>query len=612
MTIAIIVDKKFKKYTSKEFIEVNLDDLESYGNFRHGVDFVKFPSHIVYGKTIMEWFAIDQISYWWFAAPILHPKYNEAILFIKRFSAFLEKHSINLIKLEGIFDKIDLIKQIAKQKNIKLEISNKYPLFLMKNRIKKLVKKPVYKKIMKEKIKKRNFLFEQFTSSTEILNNSVIITSPDIYRREIYDFIEKKSKKEEFFIKPFLNIFEKNKIPTLCFDLDYTLKGTTNILEERLKTSFNWIPIEHILKKSKSKKTIKTISLLRNSIDNLIKFGKEDLLIYKNISLTKYLKQNFEDLFLEPNLPTYIHLIELLEDYLQKIKPKAIIQVYETGTYAKAFEIVAKKLEIKTLAIQHGLIPTDFPEYICKEIKNKKFPLGNFIPDKTLVYGKYYKKILTEIGTYPEEKVQVIGHPTYFDFEKTKKLFNKKEIKKKNGFNNEKIILFPLSMRFFYIQNSPDRILLNTLFEGFKHSHDVKILVRPHPGDKLDQDTLKNFFPTNNFIISKNTLFEDIIMSDIVVILPISSVSSEIPIFEKPLLLVNVANDNSTKAIDDAYLQLVEHDVARLVSFSNLTSTIDSINKNEIWKNTDSEKRKKFLEDYFNYGNPINFLSLIE
>ena len=138
------------------------------------------------------------------------------------------------------------------------------------------------------------------------------------------------------------------------------------------------------------------------------------------------------------------------------IKPKAIIQVYETGTYAKAFEIVSKKLGIKSIAIQHGLIPTDFPEYICKEIQNENFPLGNFIPDKTLVYGNYYKKILTEIGQYPKDKVEVIGHPTYFDFEKMKNLLNKQEIMEKNNLDNKKIILFPLSMRFFYIKNSPD------------------------------------------------------------------------------------------------------------------------------------------------------------
>ena len=159
MTIAIISDKKTNKISKNNVIEVDLDDLESYGNFRHGVEFVNFPSHVVSNKTIMEWFAVDDISYWWFAAPILHPKYNEAVLFIKRLSLFLDKHSIHLIQLNGAFDKIDLVKQIAKQKNIKLDVSHEYIAFRAKNKIKKLAKKSIYENFTKGKINKRNNVF---------------------------------------------------------------------------------------------------------------------------------------------------------------------------------------------------------------------------------------------------------------------------------------------------------------------------------------------------------------------------------------------------------------------------------------------------------------------
>ena len=612
MTTAIIVDKKTEKASTNGTIEIDLGDLEAYKNFRHGIEFVNFPSKIIDNKTIMQWFEVDEISYWWFAAPILHPRYNDAVLFINRFSTFLEKNSISVIKLQGAFNKIDLIKQIAKQKNIKLEISHEYFSFRIKNKIKKSARRSFYEKIMKEKIKKRNLVFEKSNSPIGKLDNPVIITAPDIYRRETHDPDTKKPKKEEFFIKPFLDAIEENNLPQLCFDLDYTLKGTTNTLEERLKTHFNWMPIEYLLKQPKSKQTARIISLLKNSIQSLLKKGKQELLVYKKISLTEYLKQSFEDLFLEPNFPTYIHLIELLERYLGETKPRSIVQVYETGTYAKAFEIAAKKLGIKTLAIQHGLIPTDFPEYICKEIKGEKFPLGNFIPDKTLVYGEYYKKILTEIGTYPKERVDVVGNPTYFDFEKIKNAFNKNEIRKRNDIKDEKIILVPLSMRFFYVENSPDRILLNTLFEGFKDQKDVRIMVRPHPGDKLDKEILEKIFPGNNFKISENTLFDDIFMCDIVVVLPLSSVSTEVPIFEKPLLMVNIEKEGSVSAIDNVYLQLVEYDVAKLISASEAVSTINSIDKGELWKNNDSEKRRKFLEQYCDYKKSVNFLNLIE
>ena len=94
MKTVIIVDKKSEKIKAENIIEIDLSDLESYRNFRHGIEFVNFPSQMIEGKTILEWFAIENISYWWFAAPILHPKYNDAVLFINRFSSFLEKNSL--------------------------------------------------------------------------------------------------------------------------------------------------------------------------------------------------------------------------------------------------------------------------------------------------------------------------------------------------------------------------------------------------------------------------------------------------------------------------------------------------------------------------------------
>ena len=110
MKTAIIYDEKSEKSETKDTIEIDLDDLESYRNFRHGIEFVKFPSRLINDKTIMEWFQVDGISYWWFASPILHSKYNDAVLFINRLSSFLEDKSINLIKLHGAYNKIELIK----------------------------------------------------------------------------------------------------------------------------------------------------------------------------------------------------------------------------------------------------------------------------------------------------------------------------------------------------------------------------------------------------------------------------------------------------------------------------------------------------------------------
>ena len=229
----------------------------------------------------------------------------------------------------------------------------------------------------------------------------------------------------------------------------------------------------------------------------------------------------------------------------------------------------------------------------------------------TLVYGNYYKKILTEIGAYPADKVQVIGNPTYYDFDKTIKILDRKKILFKNNLLDKKIVLIPLSHRFFYFENNPDRALLNALFEGLRNRDDVIVLVRPHPGDKFDQKMLSKIYPSDNFKISKSSLFEDIFVSDVVISIPLSSVCTEVPIFEKPLILVNIEKNQSLKSINDAYLQLVENEVAKLVSIKDLVQTLDSVKKGESWKISESSKRKEFLKEFFNHGQSIDLLNIV-
>ena len=61
-----------------------------------------------------------------------------------------------------------------------------------------------------------------------------------------------------------------------------------------------------------------------------------DVFIYRGISFWKFILNLFlNDIFLEPNLPTYVNLISKLNQFLKEIKPKMIIQVYETRPICK-------------------------------------------------------------------------------------------------------------------------------------------------------------------------------------------------------------------------------------------------------------------------------------
>lgn len=610
-TLALFESKHDKK-SSDEYLEIDLDDLEAFGTYRHGDEFLKIPGTLIKGKTVMEWLSINDESYWWIIAPLIHGKYKEAFLFVEKFINLIEKNSVSSIFLYGSYNKIEIIKKICTKKNITLKIDRKkYFLFTMKQYIKNIVKKYRYKKITKEKIRKRINFYNSTNRKKDPIKGSIIVTSPGIFRRPTLT-VEGDFKEQEFFIQPILDSLYKKNTPILCFDLDYTLKGDLGVLQKRINTEFNWVPIEFLLDNKSSRKNVnKSISTLQKRMDFLIKNGLSKKFSYQNISLWEYVKPIFDDIFLEPNLPTYMHLIKNLEDFFTKIKPQLIIQIYEAGPYAKAFQIAAKKLGITTIGLQHAQIASDYPDYMCKEVKSEKYVYGNPIPDFTFVFGEFHKELLTTKGGYPTDKVIVTGNPNLYDVIKIKQKLERKKILAKCNLPDKKIVLVPLSFRFMTYLNSPDRLLLNVLYKGLKNDSDIIILIRPHPGDSLDQTILDEFYPSPNFKLSPNSLFEDLFLSDVVVLLPLSTLAAEAVIFDKPILLTNLTKNKQSR-VDPNFHYLVDHGVAEFSSIDEIVSKIKSIKKNQLSTNESSKKRNAFLESFFNLNKKVDLLEIIE
>ena len=604
MTKLYLYEKKEQKIISKEKIEIDSEDLELF-SFSHAKDYLKIPSKIIKDKSVLEWFSIKNISYWWFVSPIIHPKYKEAVIFIEKIFSIIDDHNPEIIYIKGCYNKLDLIKQICKIKKIKFEIDSSYSTYKIKNKIKNKIKKSRYKKITQNKEKLRTKCFKQniFEKHPE---GYVLITSPGIYRRKA-TITNGKIKDIEFFIEPFVKLFSEKKIPYLCVDLDYTFKGDVKSLQERLTFEKEWIPMEIILKQSISRDAQNLIKNLEKSIKEFLKYDLKEVFSYQNVSLSSYLKPTIESIFLYPHLPYYFYIMENFREFLKETKPSTILQVYEAGPYAKAIEIVAKELGIKTIGVQHGLIPSDYPDYMAPEIRTEKFPLGNPIPDLTLVYGDFYKKLLTEKGNYPKNNVATIGHPSYYNFNKIKNSISRDEILQKYKLKNKEIILIPLSFRLF--KKSPDNIILNKLFNLFKNNLDVIVLIRPHPGDKVDQEIISQLYPSNNFICSTHSLFEDMHICNIIISLPASTVSTEAVLFEKPIILVNTFEEIK---INEVYQEMIKHNVAILSLIDQLPQKIIAIKKNDILKYQDSKLKQDFLISFFNYDQNIELLDFFE
>ena len=127
----------------------------------------------------------------------------------------------------------------------------------------------------------------------------------------------------------------------------------------------------------------------------------------------------------------------------------------------------------------------------------------------------------------------------------------------------------------------------------------------------MDQQSFNKLFPASNFVLSKNTISEDLFLCDLVIVPPISTIGSEAGLYEKPTILVNVVDDDMS-SYDDVYQQIVKHDVAHFSSLDNLISNIESIKKGELWKTSESEKRKNFLLMFFTKGEKIDLIKIIE
>ena len=602
--IAIFYDKKPTEILDSGIV-FDLSDLEYYGSYTHVEEFIDLPSRVINKKSLLEWFVVDDLSLWWFIAPTVHAKFKEASLFVNRLENFVKNNDIEILKIVTGFDKIQLINQICSKNNISIKKSSKhYFSFVIKKFFKSFIKKTRFKSITNNKIKHRleQYSTEPFTHNPN--NDYVLFTSPGIYRRTTISDIGNLSK-EEFFLQPIMNSCIDRKIPLACIDLDYTFKGTTNELNERLKTKFNWFPIEYVTSQfSEDFKIDYKLKIISNNIKELRRSNIQNFFKYNDISVWDYVKDTFDEVLFEPYLPTYLRLIVALEQFLQKNKPRMIIQVYESGPYAKCFQYIAQKLGIRTIGIQHGIIPSDYPDYMFKEIK-EKHNFGNLIPDMTFVYGDYYKDLLTEKGTYPVNKVHTFGHPSYFQINKIKESLNIRKIKNNYGIKNEKIILVPLSFRLSYNQNNSDKILLDYLHKNLTEFNDVIILIRPHPGDLENLKILEKFLQGKNFKISNSTLIEDLFISDIVTVIVGSTVASESIIFNKPTLLVNVSNTQYSN-IDQVHLKMIEYNVANLVSIGQLSSKINDILK-DLPKSDKNEQRDYFLKDFFNLYEKPNF-----
>jgi len=211
--VVSLFDKKDEKIDSKQFKEIDLNDLARYHDYEENADILKFTKMRIAGKTILELFVEDQISYWWFIQPTIYPRFNEAVLFIKRLTSFFQKNSVSILHLNGCFDKIDLIKQICNIYKISLRVSNSnYYKYRLNNSSRRIFKKKYYKQITEKKYQNRYQYYLKQKSKLQKFPIKDYILITGVNRRFTTQNPEGKMFRQESVLEPILNLISENNL----------------------------------------------------------------------------------------------------------------------------------------------------------------------------------------------------------------------------------------------------------------------------------------------------------------------------------------------------------------------------------------------------------------
>ena len=226
-------------------------------------------------------------------------------------------------------------------------------------------------------------------------------------------------------------------------------------------------------------------------------------LVFGGVNFAKVYDLKTEEMILR-DWPEFTFLVQKLQKVFMKKKPVATITWNDVSPFERICTVLGKESG-KTIAVQHGLFPTEGKSRFVKGIAPVQ-------ADVLAVWGDFFKDSLLKKGV-PEEKICVTGSPKLDAL--VKKKFDSIKFRKENKIKDEKIIVFAPDLD----GKIEDVKEVCKVVEGIKK---VRLFIKIHPVDNLNRYADINGVT----IIQKGDLHELLNAADVVII-HISSVGVE-------------------------------------------------------------------------------------
>lgn len=505
------------------------------------------------GKNLLELTSYDGVSYWWSIDRLFFEYINKLPSY--RYSESIKKRIIIFIyRLAGVY--INAVVDF-----ILLGILKTIRWFMGK----------------KEKI-------------NNVINDSykIIFTSSDFnWRYENGDHIEEHKRKDVFFDSIIKELKKNNKlIGTHLIDINFF--QSIKVFIEKIK---DWDLVYNPINVYWNKRIYNRNKIVFKEFKNRWNYIKKNPVLQElfDNKHRNYIMLELEFYFLVV-LPHVVKYNDLAVQMIKEEKPNLILLVNEYSWRERSLVLAAKLLNIPVMAIQHGVIHEFHRGYMYGK---KEITLGCPLPDITAVYGYYYYNLLTEISSYPKDRVIVTGQPRYDHLFAVEQKYSRNQVIDKYKIDpNSKIILWTtqchgLSMKENIVNFETAFNCIDNLKE-----EDITLIIKQHPGEtnkytKLIYRFLKKY-KINVIITAKDADTYELIYACDVLMTKSSTTILEAILLDKPVIVLNLSGERDV-------INFVQEGVAKGVyNQTSLEPTILSLLSSDDLKSY----RHKFISQY--------------
>jgi hypothetical protein len=442
-------------------------------------------------------------------------------------------------------------------------------------------------------VKLINTLFGR--GSKDSSKKKVMFISQDRQWGYVKDYRTFKSEKTDAFFDPVLKNLTRYDLKGF-YPIDvYPHRGLKVFLDKKRKWKFDHVPLNFYWTLDSWKKQEKAIKSFENTWKLILEddsFKKACIFHGKDLypAIMGELELYFFILF-----PHIIKYLEMARTMIKDEDPSLIILLNEFWWWERSLMMAAKSEGVKTVALQHGVIlPRDRSyQYNEDEILPKPYEskLKCPIPDKTVVYGSYYRDLLMNTSSFPKDSVLDLGQPRYDVLAHVNSIYSKKEFPNKFGIpEGNKIVLW--TTQSFSLGDDEDTKNIHCIFKTLETMNKTTLIIKQHPMDGTEYKDkilrISKSYKTDFRLVPRDSdTYEQIYNCDLMIVKN-STTALEAVALNKPVIVLNLSGNHD--AVD-----YVDKKVALGVyKEDDLENAVKSLLENDSL----NEYRERYVEEH--------------